>query len=104
MGMEDDTRAFLVRIMQTVSIVLLWMMVNVFIGIYKNYAFFEDRPDWTNYVYYAFLLISLIVLIIHLKRKWKLWSAAMVCNDHPFVFYFPEQQGEMSTNITDAAC
>ena len=72
MGMEDDTRAFLVRIMQTVSIVLLWMMVNVFIGIYKGYAFFEDQPDWTNYVYYAFFLASLIVLIIHLKRKWKL--------------------------------
>ena len=72
MGMEDDTRAFLVRIMQTISIVLLWMMVNVFIGIYKNYAFYEDRPGWKNYVYYAFLLISLIILIIHLKRKWKL--------------------------------
>jgi hypothetical protein len=72
MGMEDETRDFLIRIMQTVSIVLLWMMVNVFIGIYKNYAFFEDRPNWKNYVYYAFLLISLIILIIHLKRKWKL--------------------------------
>jgi len=72
MGMEDETRAFLIRIMQTVSIVLLWMMVNVFIGIYKNYAFFEDRPNWKNYVYYAFLLISLVILIIHLKRKWKL--------------------------------
>ncbi|MEP7255766.1 MAG: hypothetical protein ABI666_08305 [Ferruginibacter sp.] len=70
--MEDDTRAFLVRIMQTVSIVLLWMMVNVFIGIYKNYAFFETHPNWTNYVYYTFFLISLVALIIHLKRKWKL--------------------------------
>lgn len=72
MGMEDDTKAFLVRIMQTVSIVLLWMMVNVFIGIYKNYAFFEDRPDWKNYLYYVFFLASLTALIIHLKRKWKL--------------------------------
>ncbi len=72
MGMEDDTRAFLVRIMQTVSIVLLWMMVNVFIGIYKNYAFFEDHPNWTNYVYYTFFLTSLAALIVHLKRKWKL--------------------------------
>ena len=72
MGMEDDTKAFLVRIMQTVSIVLVWMMVNVFIGIYKNYAFFEDRPDWKNYLYYVFFLASLTALIIHLKRKWKL--------------------------------
>lgn len=72
MGMEDDTKAFLIRILQTVSIVLLWMMVNVFIGIYKNYAFFEARPNWTNYLYYAFFLISLTALLIHLKRKWKL--------------------------------
>ena len=72
MGMEDDTKAFLIRIMQTVSIVLLWMMVNVFIGIYKGYAFFEDHPNWTNYIYYTFFLISLVALIVHLKRKWKL--------------------------------
>ncbi len=70
--MEDETRLFLIRIMQTVSIVLVWMMVNVFIGIYKGYAFFADKPDWKNYLYYAFLLISLIALLIHLKRKWKL--------------------------------
>ena len=72
MGMEDETRDFLIRIVQTVSIVLLWMMVNVFAGIYKGYAFFEDSPDWKNYVYYVFFLASLFALIIHLKRKWKL--------------------------------
>ncbi len=58
--------------MQTISLVLLWMLVNVFIGIYKGYAFFEDRPNWANYLYYAFFLITLAVLIVHLVRKWKL--------------------------------
>jgi len=58
--------------MQTISLVLLWMLVNVFIGIYKDLAFFEDRPNWKNYLYYVFFLISLAVLIIHLKRKWRL--------------------------------
>jgi ABC-type maltose transport system permease subunit len=72
MGMEDETREFLVRIINTVAIVLLWMIANVFIGIYKGFAFFEDKPDWTNYAYYSFLLISFFALIIHLKRKWKL--------------------------------
>lgn len=72
MGMEDETRLFLIRILQTVSIVLLWMMVNVFIGLYKGFAFFENGPTWQNYLYYAFLLTSLAALIIHLKRKWKL--------------------------------
>ena len=72
MGMEDDTREFLVRILNTVAIVLVWMMANVFIGIYKGYAFFADKPDWTNYIYYLFLVTSLVFLLVHLKRKWKL--------------------------------
>jgi len=72
MAMEDDTREFLVRILNTVAIVLLWMMANVFIGIYKGFAFFEDKPGWENYVYYVILVASFIFLVIHLKRKWKL--------------------------------
>ncbi|MGC4100677.1 hypothetical protein [Ferruginibacter sp.] len=58
--------------MQTISLVLLWMMVNVFIGFYKDYAFFEHHPNWTNYLFYFFSLASLIVLVVHLWRKWKL--------------------------------
>jgi ABC-type glycerol-3-phosphate transport system permease component len=70
--MEDETREFLVRILNTVAIVLVWMIANVFIGIYKGYAFFEEQADWKNYVYYVFLATSFIFLVIHLKRKWKL--------------------------------
>lgn len=58
--------------MQTVSLVLLWMMVQVYFGIYHEFAFFDMAPDWKNILYYIFLIVSLIVLIIHLKRKWKL--------------------------------
>lgn len=72
MGMEEETKEFLIRIMQTVSIVLLWMVVNVFIGIYKGYAFFEDKPEWPNYVYYAFLVVSFVFLFILVRRKWKM--------------------------------
>ena len=70
--METETRAFLIKIMQTISLVLLWMLVNVFIGIYKDYAFFDQHPNWTNYLFYAFFLVSLVLLLIHLKRKWEL--------------------------------
>jgi len=72
MGMEDETRDFLVRILQTISIVLLWMMLNVFFGFYKDYAFFINRPNWTNYLFYFLSAATLVWLIIHLKRKWRL--------------------------------
>jgi hypothetical protein len=71
MGMENDIKQFLIKIMQSISIVLLWMLLNVFFGIYKNYAFFDTMPNWENYLYYFLFLISLILLIFHLRNKWK---------------------------------
>ncbi len=72
MGMEDDTRKFLILIVNTISIVFIWMMLNVVAGIYFGLAFFEGRPGWENYVYYAAFLVSLFFLIKYLARKWKL--------------------------------
>lgn len=69
--MEKDTARFLIKIMQSISIILLWMLLNVFFGIYKGYAFFDSIPARTNYVYYFLFLVSLIGLIFYLKNKWK---------------------------------
>jgi hypothetical protein len=72
MGMEDETREFLVLIVNTISKVLLWMMINVFTGIYLGYGFFENKPDWGNIIYYLFFLLTFYLLFKHLKIKWKL--------------------------------
>lgn len=73
MGMEDETRVFLVKIVQTISEVLLWMMVNVYAGIYHELAFFDGRPGWKNIIYYVLFLATLVFLIWHIRRKWKGW-------------------------------
>ena len=72
MGMEDDTRNFLILIVNTISIVFIWMALNVLAGIYFELAFFDDRPGWKTYIYYAAFLTSLFFLIKYLMRKWKL--------------------------------
>lgn len=69
--MEDDTRFFLVLIVNTIAIVLMWMMASVFFGIYLGYGFFESRPDWKNIIFYIIFLTTLFFLLRHLKRKWK---------------------------------
>ncbi|HSN62217.1 MAG TPA: hypothetical protein VLR49_14855 [Ferruginibacter sp.] len=69
MGMEDDTRAFLVLILNTIAWVLLWMIANVLVGIYLGYAFFEGSPSWKNILYYILALTSLFFLIRRIKRK-----------------------------------
>ena len=70
--MEDDTRAFLLLIVNTIARVLLWMMVQVLIGIYLGYAFFDDQPSWQNMAYYGFFLLSLLWLLKYLKGNWKI--------------------------------
>ena len=69
--MEDDTRFFLVLIVNTIAIVLMWMMASVFFGIYLGFGFFEIRPDWKNIIFYIIFLTTLFFLLRHLKRKWK---------------------------------
>ena len=70
--MEDETRAFLLNILQTISMVLLWMLINVFAGVYKNLGFFEGSPRWYNYLYYIAFLVSLFFLIRYIRKKWNL--------------------------------
>lgn len=50
---------------------LLWLLLNMTFGIYYNFAFFENTPSLANIIYYIFLLVSLMLLIIYFRKKWK---------------------------------
>jgi hypothetical protein len=69
--MEPEVKAFLLRIVQSLSMTMVWLLINMTVGIYFNFAFFDDKPTISNYVYGVFLIASFILLIIYLKRKWK---------------------------------
>jgi len=69
--MEEDMRAFFIRILQSIAVILLWMLVNIFIGIYKELAFFTGMPGWKNWLFYGFFLASGIFVARHLYKKWK---------------------------------
>ena len=72
MGMENDTRAFLILIVNTLAWVLLWMIANVLVGIYLGYAFFEGSPSWKNILYYVVAVATLIYVARRIWRKWEL--------------------------------
>lgn len=70
MGMEDDTRLFLVTIMQTVSLLILWLLTNIFLGLYLKLGLFENTPSLTNFIYYIVFLTGCFFLFKHIKKKW----------------------------------
>ena len=69
--MEPDVKAFLLVIVQSISMAMLWLLLNMTFGIYFNYAFFDNGFSLGNVIYYLFLIASFIFLLIYLKRKWK---------------------------------
>ncbi|MDQ6756854.1 MAG: hypothetical protein M3004_07955 [Bacteroidota bacterium] len=71
-AIEPDVKNFLAKVANSLSIGLLWLLINSTIGIGFNFAFFENKPSIGNYIFYAWFLISLIFLIIYFRRKWKL--------------------------------
>lgn len=68
--MEPEVRDFLVKIASSISMGLLWLLVNMTIGIYLNYAFFENAPTLGNYIFYAWFILTLGLLVVYYKRKW----------------------------------
>ncbi|MBI3884088.1 MAG: hypothetical protein HY305_07780 [Sphingobacteriales bacterium] len=69
--MEDDVREFLVRIVNTLGMAMVWLLLNMTFGIYFGLAFFADKPSIWNYLYYIWLLVSFGLLIFYFIKKWK---------------------------------
>jgi len=72
--MEPDVKEFLIRIIQTISMAMVWMVLNMCFGIYFGFAFFDDHPTLGNYIFYAWFLASFILLIYYFRKKWKGWK------------------------------
>lgn len=68
---EPEAAAFLKRVMQTVSVTLLFLLLHMTVGIYFNWAFFEGNIRIGNVIYYIVFLSSLAILIYFYYRLWK---------------------------------
>jgi hypothetical protein len=71
MGMEDDSKNFLILIVQTVSSIILWLLTNIFVGIYLKYGLFETAPSIINIIYYILFLIGCFFLFKYFKKRWE---------------------------------
>ena len=69
--MEPEVKAFFVRIIRSFSMALLWMSVNMAIGIRFDMAFPHNGISIGNIIFYIFFVTSLAALIWYLLRLWK---------------------------------
>ena len=69
--MEPGIKEFFKRLVTTISFLVLWMAINIAIGIKFGYGFFEDSIHWYNIVFYVWVIVSLAALIWFYTRLWK---------------------------------
>jgi hypothetical protein len=69
--MEPGVKEYLIRILNTISIVGLCLMLNIIAGIKYELAFIEEKLQWKNLAFYAFFLISFIAMILYVIKIWR---------------------------------
>lgn len=70
-GMEPDIKKYLAKLLNSMSIVLLWLLINAMLGIYLEWAFFDDGISLVNIIFYLWFLGSFIFVVYYLIKKWK---------------------------------
>ncbi len=71
MGIEPEAQEFLRRIMLSLGAGLAWLLFNMTAGIFAGWLFFRDTPTKGNYIFYAWLVISLGFLLRFYIRLWR---------------------------------
>ncbi len=68
--MEPGVREYLIRILNTIAVGLLWMAINSTIGIMHDYAFVHDHITKGNIIFYIWFVLSLTLLLWWIFRLW----------------------------------
>lgn len=68
--MEPEVTAFLIRIVNTLSVGLLWMVCNTTFGIMYGFGFWEGEMKVGNIFFYIFFAISFVDVIWFMIEMW----------------------------------
>jgi hypothetical protein len=69
--MEPEVKDFLKRVMLSLFLGLLWLFINMTLGIYFDLLPIYGRPDLGNILFYVFFAGTGVLYILFLYRTWK---------------------------------
>ena len=69
--MEEDIRQFFIKILNSVSWVLLWAFVTVALGLYNNLLIPEKEWGLPQVLFYVIVITSFVFLIRKLIKLWR---------------------------------
>ncbi len=70
-GWDQDVKAFFIRIINAIALVLGWAFFALTAGLYFELADFSRQPLWLSLLFYMVLAFSFGLLVRYLRRVWK---------------------------------
>jgi tellurite resistance protein TehA-like permease len=67
---DPDVKKFLLKVLNSVSLVLLWMMACATAGIYFELGYTNGKPLIYTILFYSGMIISLLFLLLYLYKTW----------------------------------
>ena len=70
-SMEPDVRDFLIRVVWSITLIVVYMIIISTVGIAGGWLFFYDTPGPGNYIFYSWVLLSTVGAVLLLRKWWK---------------------------------
>jgi hypothetical protein len=69
--MEPELKLFFSKIIRSLSMGILWLLINMTLGIFFDFGFIHSGISLANILFYIFMLVTLYGLIWYLLKVWK---------------------------------
>jgi hypothetical protein len=69
--MEPELKIFFAKIVKSLSMAVLWMLINMTLGIFFDFGFIHSSITLGNILFYIFFLTTLSGLVWYLLKMWK---------------------------------
>lgn len=70
-GWDPDVKKFLLKVLNSISLVLLWLLACATAGIYFELGYTSGKPVIYTILFYAGMLITFLLLLRYLYNTWK---------------------------------
>ena len=69
-GWDPDVKKFLLKVLNSISLVLFWMMTFATAGIYFELGYTIGKPIIYPIIFYTAMAVTLFFLVRHLIKVW----------------------------------
>jgi biotin transporter BioY len=70
-GWDPEVKHFFVKILNSISLGLMWMLACATAGLYFQLGYTNGKPLYGTIIFYVCAVGSLFLLLRHLKKLWR---------------------------------